>query len=63
MRMNEYIFHDVDDPPKDDDYILLSFANFSLPMIGRYEGDETGGNYYIGDDPEPALSQDMIVDG
>lgn len=36
--------------PEDDNYILLSFANFSIPMIGRYEKDEEGGGaFYLGD--------------
>ena len=29
--------------PDNDNYILISFENFSLPMVGRYEEDETGG--------------------
>ena len=29
--------------PESDDCVLLSFANFSLLMIGRYEIDEDGG--------------------
>lgn len=40
----------ADEPPKDDNYILLSFENYSCPLIGRYESDgEIGGAYYIGD--------------
>lgn len=40
----------ADEPPKDDNYILLSFENFSLPLVGRYESDgKGGGSYYIGD--------------
>ena len=35
--------------PEDDRYIMLSFANFSLPTIGRYEKDEQGGAFYDGD--------------
>ena len=31
--------------PPDDRYVLLSFANFSLPMIGRYHDDA----FYLGD--------------
>lgn len=38
------------EPPETDDYILLSFANFSCPQIGRCERDEDGGgNFYLGD--------------
>ena len=40
----------ADEPPKDDNYVLLSFENFSLPLVGRYESDgKGGGSYYIGD--------------
>ena len=48
--------------PPQDTYILLSFCNFSLPVIGRYEEDEEGnGNFYAGDEDETLLSQDMYV--
>lgn len=52
----------AEDPPKDDNYILLSFANFSTPLVGRYEEDEEGGAYYIGDDDEPCTVSDVFVD-
>lgn len=52
-----------DEPPKTDEYVLLSFVNFSLPCIGRYSEDEKGGNYYCGDEDETLLSQGMIVNG
>lgn len=36
--------------PETDDYVLMSFENFSLPMVGRYECDEDGGGaWYLGD--------------
>ena len=36
--------------PEDDNYILLSFENFSLPLVGRYESDsDGGGTFYLGD--------------
>ena len=48
--------------PEDDRYIFLSFENFSLPMIGRYEQDSDGsGNFYIGDETESCISQDLYV--
>ena len=48
--------------PSNDGYILLSFSNFSVPAIGRYEGDnDIGGNFYIGDEDATCLSQDMYV--
>ncbi len=48
--------------PEDDRYIFLSFENFLLPMIGRYEQDSDGsGNFYIGDETESCIDQDMYV--
>ena len=47
--------------PKNGKYVLLSFANFSVPLVGRYEEDEDGGAFYIGDEAESCISQDMIV--
>ena len=47
--------------PDDDNYILISFENFSLPIVGRYEEDETGGAFYIGDEDETCISQDLFV--
>ena len=39
----------------------MSFENFSMPLIGRYETDETGGAIYVGDDEESCISQDLFV--
>lgn len=36
--------------PKDEDYVLVSFENSTLPDIGRYEENEEGGAFYPGDD-------------
>ena len=48
--------------PPDDGYVLLSFANFSIPIVGRYETDKDGvGAFYAGDEDETLASQDMIV--
>ncbi len=47
--------------PDDDRYILLSFENFSVPLVGRYEKDEKGGAFYVGDDDESCISQDIVV--
>ena len=47
--------------PETDKYILLSFSNFSIPCVGRYEEDENGGAFYVGDDDESCVSQDMFV--
>ena len=49
------------EPPKTSDYILLSFSNFSVPMVGRYEENEDGGAYYIGDEDKSCVAQDIFV--
>lgn len=39
--------------PKSNDYVLMSFENFTLPEIGRYEvNDEGDGAWYLGNDDE-----------
>lgn len=48
--------------PDNSEYILLSFANFSIPLIGRYEEDSNGGAFYVGDEEDSCVSQDMFVD-
>lgn len=47
--------------PDTDGYILLSFSNFSVPCVGRYEEDDDGGAFYIGDEDVSCVSQDMFV--
>ena len=50
--------------PENDRYILLSFANFSLPMVGHYEINEDGsGAFYLGDcnEEDTCVSQDLFV--
>ena len=42
-------------------YVLLSFANFDTPLVGRYEEDEEGGAFYVGDDTKSCSSQGIIV--
>ena len=51
----------ADEPPEDNNYILISFENFSIPVVGRYEENEKGGAYYAGDEDITLISQDMIV--
>lgn len=54
----------ADEPPKDDNFVLLSFENLSLPMVGRYEADgEGGGAYYIGDcdGTDTCIANDLFV--
>ena len=43
------------------EYILISFANFPVPTIGRYQVDEEGGAFYDGDDDEPLARIGLIV--
>ena len=47
--------------PDNDRYILLSFENFSLPEVGRYEKDERGGAFFVGDDDEPISKSGVFV--
>lgn len=50
--------------PENDDYVLMSFENFSLPLVGRYVGDEKlGGAWYLGDcfDEDTCLANDLFV--
>lgn len=35
--------------PKDGEYVMVSFWNFTMPDIARYEQDEYGGTFYPGD--------------
>ena len=51
----------AEDPPEDDNYILLSFANFPIPLVGRYKEDEEGGTYYIAGDDKPCTASDLYV--
>lgn len=48
--------------PETGDYILISFDNFSLPDIGRYEVNEDGGGaFYPGDEDVSYTSVGAIV--
>jgi len=50
--------------PEEDEYVLMSFENFTLPIIGRYEKDDDGGGaVYAGDDDgcDTCSSQDLFV--
>lgn len=52
----------ADQPPKEDTYILLSFENFTIPVIGRYEGDKNnGGAYFSGDDDISCSNYGLFV--
>lgn len=47
--------------PEPDTYVLLSFENFTLADIGRYERDETGGAFYPGDEDKSYASFGVFV--
>lgn len=47
--------------PTDGRYVLISFENFSLPEIGRYEEDEEGGAWHVGDDDLTCSSHMLFV--
>lgn len=50
--------------PENDSYVLMSFENFSLPLVGRYVDDEElGGAWYLGDcfDEDTCLANDLFV--
>lgn len=51
----------AENPPKDGNCILLSFANFSIPLVGRYEEEDERGAYYVGDDDNPCTASDLYV--
>lgn len=42
-------------------YILLSFENFTVPAIGRYQEDDKGGAFYEGDADETLASVGLFV--
>ena len=48
--------------PDQDKHILVSFFNFSLPMIGRYTvDDDDGGTFRVGDEDESFVEHDLYV--
>lgn len=50
--------------PETDIYVLLSFENFSLPIVGTYRTSEDGGGaFYLGDcdGEDTCISQDLYV--
>lgn len=52
-------WHSLDELPKEDEYILISFSNYSLPDIGRIED----GVFYPGDDTKSFKEYGLIVNG
>lgn len=59
----KYKWNSINDKlPEPDNYILLSFENFSILDIGRYEIDKNGdGAFYPGDDDVSYISHGLIV--
>ena len=48
--------------PDPDEYILVSFENFSVPMISRYTvDDEDNGTFRIGDEVDSFVDNDLFV--
>lgn len=50
--------------PEDGSYVLMSFENFSLPAVGRYEKHEDGsGAWYLGDcdEEDTCVANDLFV--
>lgn len=48
--------------PDVDEYILVSFENFSVPMIGRYTvDDDDGGTFRVGDEDDSFAQHDLYV--
>ena len=63
MKKNEWI-PVVEKLPETADYVLVSFKNFSLPAIGRYEVDDEGdGAWYLQgcDDGDTCCSAGLFV--
>lgn len=52
---------DTDHTPENESYVLVSFSNFNVPDIARYEENEEGGTYYPGDDEESYLKYGLFV--
>lgn len=51
-----------EDAPTDGIYVLLSFENFSIPLVGRYSEDEDGGGFFaLGDEKESCLTKGLFV--
>ena len=47
--------------PEEEEYILLSFANYTGLDIGRYENDGENDKFYPGDDEETYAHYGLIV--
>lgn len=60
LESSKWILPD-DRTPKNGSYVLVSFENFERPDIGRYEGNDEGGQFYIGYGNYPCKSYGLIV--
>ena len=58
-EMIEDEWRSLDELPKEDEYILISFANYGLPDIGRM----TDGVFYPGDDDKSYKDFGLVVNG
>lgn len=52
---------DTEHTPENESYVLVSFSNFFLPDIARYEENDEGGTYYPGDDEKSYLNYGLFV--
>lgn len=57
---NGWIPVDMEVPPNDN-YVMVSFDNYSLPDIARYEEDSEGGAFYPGDEEKSYASFGLFV--
>lgn len=60
-KKREWIPVEGEHYPSEGCFVLMSFDNFTMPLIGRYEKDEEGGAFYAGDDEESCASQGLFV--
>lgn len=47
--------------PQSDRYVLLSFKNYSLPLVGRCETDEEGSAFFVGDETVSCSKMGVFV--
>lgn len=48
--------------PEPEELVMVSFENFSLPMVGRYMvDDDDGGTFRVGDMDESFIEHDLYV--
>ena len=59
-NLTGWIPADMEVPPNDK-YVMVSFENFSLPDIARYEEDSEGGAFYPGDEERSYASFGLFV--